>query len=106
MAFSSTNKVKLCKILGINPRDLEVHLLAYASSPTNYITAEVETEVIAQIARWEAGAGSRVWFTPTESNEGFNKSGDITGGDPKYNIETLLFFEHSSGGTEFEMVRG
>lgn len=103
MAFTNSQKVKLCKILGINAIQLDVQLAAYALS----ITAEMEADVIAEIARWEAGAGKRVWFTPTESNEGFNMNSDIKGGDPKYNIETLLFFEHSSaGGTEFELVRG
>lgn len=103
MAFTNSQKVKLCKILGINAIQLDVQLAAYALS----ITAEMEADVIAEIARWEAGAGKRVWFEATESNEGFNMSGDITGGDPKFNIETLLFFEHSSAsGTEFELVRG
>ncbi len=89
MSFTTDQKVKLVKILEKNMIQLEVQLDAFQ----RHITTEIEMEVIAQIARWEAGAGTgQVWFTATESNEGFNKSAPATGGDPKTNIEILLFF--------------
>jgi hypothetical protein len=67
MAFTSAQKNKICMILGIKLPILEYQM----QIETTYITAQTETDVIAQLTRWDAGAGSSfVKVHPRERNYG------------------------------------
>lgn len=105
MSFNDTQKAKLVQILGRDLLKINGQLAAYADS----IMPEIETEVIAQIARWQNGTvKGGVWFEGTNSNEGFNMSSvNIADNqDPKTLIEHLLFFETSNSPYEFSLTRG
>ena len=105
MSFTATQKADLVEILNRNAIQLDVQLAAYAL----YITAEMETKVIAQIARYNNGTvKGGVWFEGTESNQGFNMSGANTAAskDPKSVIETLLFFEDEGSAYQIALERG
>ena len=70
MAFTEIQKVSITDILGTTLSLLNAHL----SSIT--VSAEIEADVIAQIALWEAGAGSNyLSIEPKESNLGTRLNG-------------------------------
>lgn len=106
MAFTEVQKISLIKILKITRQALDAQLIRHAA----YITEETETAVIAELERWEAGTvkGS-VWFTATESNEGFNQGSvnSAASSDPKSNIEILLGMDPNDGlaSNEFHYCR-
>lgn len=87
--FTEAQKLSIAKIVPMTPTLLNAHLSSLGAT----LTAEVETEVIAEIARHTSGTvGGVVWFTPTESNEGFNLSKTTNAGNasPSTNIRLLL----------------
>jgi len=88
MAFSPTEKLSISKIVGITPTLLDAHLTSLGAS----LTADVETEVRAEIARWTTGGSGNdfVSFTPTESNKGFNLRSGSAKSDIKKNICLML----------------
>lgn len=94
MAFTAAQKETLVSILGGTTTLLTAHLTALGAT----LTAEKQTYVESEMTRWAAGVGAgQVWFTPTESNEGFNKSPSITGGDPAINIARSLEWPYPVG---------
>jgi hypothetical protein len=57
------------------------------------LTLDKETKVLLKLTAFNTGtAAGVVWFTPTESNEGFNMSPVSNGGnaDPRNDIRLLL----------------
>lgn len=94
MAFTATEKQTLAKILRSTPTLVAAWITKLGAT----VTADLETDVRAEMDRWEAGAGTgNVWFTPTESNEGFNMSAPATGGNPANNIALLLEWPYPIG---------
>lgn len=92
MALSEVNKLHISKIIGVSPRDLDIHI----ASLGGYLTAEVETQVIAEITRWTTGAGSD--FTkvhPRERNFGAEINPSDAKADIRKNIMTLLLIDAS-----------
>lgn len=87
MAFTSAQKNKICKILRIELPILENQL----SLETEDITAQTETDVIAELTRWDAGAGtSFVKVHPCERNYGVETNSEKEKDDIRQNIATLL----------------
>lgn len=75
--------------IGMTPTLLNAHLAGFGAS----LTDDIKTKVLAQLTRYQDGtAGGQVWFTPTESNEGFNLSPISNGGNsnPLTSIRILL----------------
>lgn len=110
MAFTAEQKISICKILGVNGMDLDVRLSYYAT----YITAAVETAVIAEIARWTAGAGTDfVAVEPKEKNFGARIDPELEKTDIRKNLGLMLYCSDligsSNGGgslDSFEVERG
>lgn len=75
--------------IGMTPTLLNAHLLSLGAT----LTVDKETKVLANLSDYNTGAAAGiVWFTPTESNEGFNMSPVSHGGnaDPRTDIRILL----------------
>src|SRR5688572_31965903 len=68
--FDAAQITDLAEILGTNSDVLDDHLDYYAS----LITESDKTKVLARVVEWQAIDGNFAWFSPTESNEGFNLS--------------------------------
>ncbi len=66
MAFTITQKLSIGDILGTTPELLDAHLASIGT-----LDAAIETDVIAQIALWDGGAGTNyLSIEPKESNLG------------------------------------
>jgi hypothetical protein len=109
MGLDATQKAKLVKITGRNILAINQQIDAFGDD----ITDEMYTLIIAEIARWDAGAGTNfASFTATESNEGFSQSPDAIRNDIISNIEALMFFNNTaasgfgSSGDQLQFVRG
>jgi len=106
MAFTEAQKLSICKILGVNSIELGVQLSAYSE----HITAAVETAVIAEIARWDAGAGTNfVAVRPNTANEGADMDPERAKYDIRKNIGLFLLFPESVWGgsvDSFTIQRG
>lgn len=109
MSLDNTQKAKLVKITGRNILAINQQIDAFSDD----ITAEMYAEIIAEIARWDAGAGTNfAAFEATESNEGFSQSPDAIRNDIISNIESLLFFNNtaasgfSGNSDQLQFVRG
>lgn len=70
-----------------------------------YITAEVETDVRAELTRWATAGSEFVKFTPTESNRGFNLNAGDEKADIRRNIALLLGIDANAYGGG-RMLRG
>ena len=94
MAFTEAEKIAISKIVGMTPTLLDAHLTALGDS----LTAEIETAVRAELTTWNAGTGqSFTWFTPTESNRGFNMNSRDAKYDVRRNIMLLLELPGADG---------
>lgn len=94
MAFTAAQKETLVSILGGTTTLLTAHLTAFGAT----LTTEKQTYVEAQMVRWASGAGvTLAWFTPTESNEGYNTNKMTLGGDPAVNIARSLEWPYPVG---------
>lgn len=87
MAFTESQKLSICKIVGIDIINLQERLNYYVA----YITAEVETQVAAELARWDTAGTQFVRLRAKESNKGVETSSDDAKNDIRKNIATLLF---------------
>lgn len=75
--------------IGMTPTLLNAHLVSLGAT----LTVDKETKALTRLGDYNTGAASGVvWFTPTESNEGFNMSPVSHGGnaDPRNDIRLLL----------------
>jgi hypothetical protein len=85
---------KIAKLFGSTPTLVSAWVTKLGAT----VTVALETDIRAELARWDAGTGTGVvWFTATESNEGFNKSATVTGGNPAYNLAVLLEWPYPVG---------
>lgn len=104
--ISKSNKLKICTILGVDIIQLDTQLAAYS----DYIDSETETAIAAEIARWDAGAGTDfVSLEPKESNKGVRTSASLEKDDIRQNLAVLLMasdWASASGSIQFEIERG
>lgn len=85
MAFTDENKLSICKITGTSLSDLNSHI---ADNPVSFA---VETQVVAELNRWTAGAGSNfVRIHPNDRNFGAEIDPSAERADIRRNIVTLL----------------
>lgn len=87
MALSEANQLTVCQILSITPSALEYQLTMLSTSFTSTVQAAVE----AQIALWEAGAGTKTTkIHARESNRGVETNPTQARADIRRNIAVLL----------------
>lgn len=103
MALTEAQKLKLAQILGTDY--IEVNDQVFNLGAT-YITAEVESQLQAQIDRWEAGAGTDfVKVEPDGSNKGVSIDPERERRDIRKNIANLLYMK-GYGSPHIRLVRG
>lgn len=87
MALSETNIIKLSQIFGVIYLDVNAQISWMGSR----FTSAVQTEIEAQIALWDAGAGSKTTkLHPTESNKGVETNPGAARAIIKQDIAVLL----------------
>lgn len=102
MAFTESELNKLVMVLQIQRVQLDYVLRANES----LITAEVETDVRAQLVKWDAASADYTRFTPTESNRGFNLNAGDAKNDIRQNIALLLGMDlNALGSGQSRLVR-
>lgn len=105
MALTEANKLKLAQILGTDYVTVNDQIFNLG---TDYITAEVETLLLAEIDRWDAGAGTDfVTVEPNTANYGARIDPDLLRADIRRNVANLLYLTdmfNSSG--QMQLVRG
>lgn len=88
MAFTATQFLSIVKITGVDAITLQNVLDYYATD----ITSNVETAVIAEILRWDAGAGADfVSVEPNLKNFGARIEPERAKNDIRKNIANMLF---------------
>lgn len=105
MAFTEAEKLKIAKILGTDYIEVNDQIFNLG---TDWITAEVETQVRAEITRWDAGIGTDfVSIEPNTANYGARIDPNLEKDDIRSNIANLLYLtdyvKRSSG---VSLVRG
>lgn len=107
MEFTETQKLNICKVLGISLPTLDSHL---NTLPAGYISETVITQVDAELTRWSNGAGSDfVRVEAKERNFGAVIDPSKERSDIKKNIAILLQFDLSDfnfGGFGRRTLRG
>jgi hypothetical protein len=94
MAFSPDQKVSISRILGIPLSLLDAHLTSVGAA---HVTA-VQSQVEAELERWETSGGSFVKLHPRESNKGVETFPDADKADIRRNIAVLLEYMTASAG--------
>lgn len=105
MALTEANKLKLAQILGVDYIMVNDQIYNLGST---YITAEVESMLLAEIDRWDAGAGNDfVSVEPNTANYGARIDPSLEKADIRKNIANLLYLTDLVGGTgQIAFVRG
>lgn len=107
MAFEASEKRSISKILGANAIELDAHLAYHASR----IDEGVETDVRAEIERWNSGIGTKfVTVEPNTKNFGAKIDPEAAKQDIRQNIKVLLCMDLADGtagaSDSFEIARG
>ena len=105
MAFTESQKLKICRIMGVNIVDLQ-YLLTYNASQ---ITSTVESDVIAELTRWDTAGADFVKLEPTESNKGVKLDSSSEKADIRKNIAVMLLMQdylNAASGVQGRLVRG
>lgn len=108
MALSEAQQLKIAKILGRTPLEIEIALLNIPP-----LSVDRQTAIEAEIAAWDAGPGQMTKYVRLKAKES-NKGVET---DPGWFINQIRatiagFLERSdwvsggTGGDEFEIVRG
>ena len=104
MALTEANKLKLAQILGVDYITVNDQIFNLGA---NYITAEVETMLLAEIARWTAGAGTDfVAIEPNTANYGAKINPDSEKDDIRKNIANRLYLTDYLNTGGIILVRG
>ncbi len=101
MAFTESQKLDICMIVGVTA-DLLEDILTFRAGA---ITSEVETKVEEQLTRWETAGIDFVKLHPVESNKGVETNPDYEKSDIRRNIANLLFLTEYVGGSG-RLMRG
>lgn len=105
MAFTAPQKISICQILGVTPVTLDAYLVYLGDK----LTVDIQTAIIAQIAIWDSGVGTKtVKLHPTESNKGVETNPFSARGDVQKNIAVLLEWTDllAGAGGQTRTVRG
>lgn len=95
MALSESQKLKLAQILGVDYIEVNDQVFNLGAS---YITAEVETQLQAQIDRWDSGIGTNfVRVEPQGTNKGVSIDPEREKADIRRNIANLLYLRDYHG---------
>lgn len=91
MAFTETQELSIVKILGTTPSLLDAHLTSLGAT----LTTAIETEVIAEIDRWNTSGAKFTKIHPKERNYGVETFPEAVKTDIKANIARLLEWPYS-----------
>lgn len=86
MAFTTTQKLNICKILRVEMPILEYALLFNVA----YIDSTAETQVAAELTRWTTAGVNFVNIHPKDRNYGVEIRHEAEKADIRRNIATLL----------------
>jgi hypothetical protein len=104
MALTEAQKLKMAQIIGVDYITVNDQIFNLG---TAYITAEVETQLLAQIARWDAGAGTDfVSVEPNTANFGARIDPNLEKADIRKNIANLLYLTDFLPSGQIRLVRG
>ena len=105
MAFTETEKLKIAKILGTNYVEVNDQIFNLGET---WITATVETQVRAEITRWDAGAGTDfVSVEPNAANYGARIDPELEKEDIRRNIANLLYMsDYNKTSGQVVLMRG
>lgn len=104
MALTEVQKLKLAQILGVNYIEVNDQIFNLGSA---WITPAVESLLLEQIDRWEAGVGSDfVSIEPNTANYGARIDPNIEKNDIRRKIANLLYLDDYMTGGGIELVRG
>lgn len=104
MALSEAQKLKLAQILGVDYIEVNDQIFNLGST---WITAEVETRLLAEIDRWDAGAGTNfVAVEPNAANKGVSIDPKRERADIRRNIANLLYLKDYPGAGGTRLRRG
>lgn len=104
MALTESQKLKLAQILNTDYITVNDQIFNLG---TDYITAAVETLLLAQIARWDAGVGTDfVAIEPNTANYGAKIDPNLEKADIRKNIANLLYLTDLLGNGQMILVRG
>ena len=104
MALTETQKLKLAQILNTDYITVNDQIFNLG---TDYITPAVETLLLEQIDRWDAGVGSDfVAIEPNTANFGAKIDPHLEKADIRRNIANLLYLTDLIGGGQMVLVRG
>ena len=91
MAFTDTQKLSIVRILGTTPSLLDAHILSLGAS----LTSAIETEIIAELDRWDTYGAKFTKIHPRERNYGVETFPEAIRNDIKANIARLLEWPYS-----------
>lgn len=107
MALTETQILKIARILN-TPGQPVTYVDVYDNVTyywATHITAQVETDVAAELVRWNAVADSFDDFAPTESNQGLVSRINREKNDIRSNLATLLYMTSLNFGAG-RLIRG
>ena len=103
VTLTESEKLKCAQILGVDYIEVNDQVFNLGDA---WITASVETEIRAQIARWDAGVGTDfVSVEPNTANFGARINPELEKADIRRNIANLLYLRDYAG-TQVRLVRG
>lgn len=106
MALSEENELKVCKILGVLYQDLEYQLALLSTD----FTSERQTQVEAEIERWETAGFKFTVIKDNAANYGANIDPEREKDDIRHNIAILLerpdWANNAMSGTGMRLGRG
>lgn len=104
MALTESQKLKLAQILNTDYITVNDQIFNLGVA---YITPAVETLLLEQIDRWDAGVGSDfVAIEPNTANYGAKIDPNLEKADIRKNIANLLYLTDFLGGGQVVLVRG
>lgn len=103
VTLTETEKLKCAQILGVDYIEVNDQVFNLGDQ---WITAAVETQIRAQITRWEAGAGTDfVSVEPNTANFGARIDPELEKNDIRRILANLLYLTDYAG-TQIRLVRG
>jgi hypothetical protein len=89
VALTEAQILKCARILGVTYIDVNDKI---TNLGTNYITAQVQTDIAAELLRWDTAGIDFVSIEPQEKNFGARIDPEKQKNDIRKNLATLLYF--------------
>ena len=96
MALTESQKLKCARILGVTYIEVNDKI---TNLGTNYITAQVESDIQTELDRWDEVYEKFTVITPNVANSGASVDPERRKADIRKNLSLLLYFEGEAGTT-------